>query len=128
MRTNIGSGAKWEEIAGYSRAVRVGNIIQVAGTTAIDENGKLVGRQNAYRQTRFILDIIGQALQQAGSSLEDVVRTRIYTTDISHWEAILGAHGEVFGMIRPVATLVEVSALIEPDMLVEIEAMAIVEA
>jgi enamine deaminase RidA (YjgF/YER057c/UK114 family) len=123
-RTLISSGTKWEDIVGYSRAIRVGNRVLVTGTTAVDASGDLVGRNDAYAQTAFILDKIGKALAEAGASLEHVVRTRMYVTDISRWEEIARAHGEVFRTIKPCATMVEVSGLIEPGMLIEIEAEA----
>ena len=125
-RLNISSGAKWEEIVGYSRAVRIGNVIEVAGTTAVDENGDVVGRQNPYEQTRFILAKIEKALQAAGASLGDVIRTRMFVVDISRWEEVGRAHGETFRQIKPVTSMVEVKALISPDLLVEIEATAVV--
>jgi enamine deaminase RidA (YjgF/YER057c/UK114 family) len=125
-RLNISSGAKWEDIVGYSRAVRIGNVIEVAGTTAVDENGDVVGRQDPYEQTRFILAKIEKALQTAGASLGDVIRTRMYVVDISRWEEVGRAHGETFRQIKPVTSMVEVKALISPDLLVEIEATAVV--
>ena len=125
-RNNISSGAPWESIVGYSRAVRIGNHIWVSGTTATDENGKIVGVGDAAAQTRYALQKIGRALEEAGVTFVDVVRTRTFVTDISQWEAIGRVHGEVFGDIRPAATMVEVSKLIEPDHLVEIEVDAFV--
>ena len=125
-RLNISSGAKWEDIVGYSRAVRVGNHIEVAGTTAVDEYGHLIGINDPYEQTRYILSKIEKALIEAGGTLKDVVRTRIFVTDITHWEEIGRAHGLYFRDIRPAATMVEVKSLISPDMLVEIEATAII--
>ena len=125
MRKNISSGAKWEDIVGYSRAVRIGNQIEVAGTTAI-ENGGIVGINDAYQQTICILRKIEQALNQAGVSLENVIRTRMFVTDISKWEEIGRAHGEFFKHIKPASTMVEVKALIDPQLLVEIEVSAVV--
>ncbi|MBS1657857.1 MAG: RidA family protein [Chitinophagales bacterium] len=127
-RTNIASGAKWESIVGYSRAVRIGNQVFVTGTVAVDENGNVVGEGDAYAQAQFILKRIGQFLEKAGATMSDVVRTRIFTTDISRWEQIGKAHGEVFRDILPCTTMVEVSALISPEFLLEIEADAIIES
>jgi enamine deaminase RidA (YjgF/YER057c/UK114 family) len=124
-RINISSGAKWESVVGYSRAVRIGNVVEVAGTTAM--NGETIfGAGDAGAQTRFILKKIEKALAEAGASLQDVVRTRIFTTDISQWEEIGKVHGSFFKDIRPVTTMVEVKALIDPALLVEIEASAII--
>ena len=125
MRRLIGSGATWEAQVGYSRAVRVGNVVQVAGTTAT-VNGVVVGVNDAYEQTRVALEIIRAALEDAGARLEDVVRTRMFVTDIARWEEVGRAHGEVFRDIRPAATMVQVAALIDPAHLIEIEAEAIV--
>ena len=127
QRLNISSGAKWEDIIGYSRAVRIGNVIEVAGTTALDENGNAVGIGDPYQQTKFIFAKIEKALISAGASLKDVVRTRMFVTDISSWEEIGRAHGEYFREIKPVATMVEVKSLISSEMLVEIEVTAIIK-
>ncbi len=126
QRINISDGVKWENIFGYSRAVRVGNTIEVSGTTAIAENGEVVGENDPYRQARFILKKISTALNEAGGSMSDVVRTRLYVTDASFAKQVGRAHLEVFADIRPASTLVEISALIAPGLLVEIEATAVV--
>ena len=125
-RTNYSTGTKWENIIGYSRAVRMGNIIEVTGTVSVDENSMLVGKDNAYAQTKFIIEKIQRVLEKAGSSLKDVVRTRMFVTDISRWEEYGRAHGEYFSTIKPCTTMVEVKGLIEPDYLIEIEATAII--
>ncbi len=127
-RTNISTGSPWEPKLGYSRAVVAGGMVFVAGTTGTGEDGELVGRGDAAAQTRQALANIAAALEKAGASLSDVVRTRVFVTDISQWEAIGLAHGEVFGEIRPAMAMVEVSALIDPEMLVEIEVDAVIGA
>ncbi len=119
------SGAEWEDIAGYSRAVRVGDRIEVAGTTAMID-GQLIGEGDIYLQTKTILQIIKNAIEGLGGDIKDVVRTKMYVTDISQWELVAKAHGEMFSKIKPASTMVEVTALIDPDLLVEIEASVIV--
>ena len=125
-RINYSSGAKWEEIVGYSRAVKVGNIIEVTGTVAVDENSLLVAKDDAYGQTKFIIQKIEAVLKKAGASLKDVVRTRMFVTDISRWEEYGKAHGEFFATIKPCTSMIEVKGLIAPEYLIEIEASAII--
>jgi len=125
QRTNYSSGSKWEDIVGYSRAVKVGNVIEVTGTVASGEDGNVVGAKDAYAQTKFVYQKIEQVLKRAGAEMKDVVRVRMFVTDISLWQQYGRAHSEFFKDIRPCNTMVEVSALIEPDYLIEIEATAI---
>ena len=125
-RSNYSSGAPWESIAGYSRAVRVGNIIEVAGTTAVDTEGQVVGAGDISKQTDYIFNKIRNALNDAGSKMSDVIRTRMYLTDINDWEAVARVHGDIFSDIKPVSTLVEVSGLIDEELLIEIEVSAVV--
>lgn len=125
-RKNFSTGAKWEDIVGYSRAVQIGNQLEISGTVAVDEKG-LVGEGDVYVQTKFILQKIKGVLDTAGFSMEDVIRTRIFVTDISQWEAVGKAHGEFFNKIKPVTSMVEVRALIDPGYLVEIEVSAVKE-
>ncbi len=125
-RINYSSGARWEDIVGYSRAVKIGNIIEVTGTVAVDDNSNLVGGNDAYEQTKFIIQKIEKVLEKAGASLKDVVRTRMFVTDISRWEEYGRAHGEFFKNIKPCTTMVEVSKLIAPEYLIEIEATAVI--
>ncbi|GAB4093419.1 RidA family protein [Flaviaesturariibacter terrae] len=126
-RTLFSSGAPWERVVGYSRAVRVGNVVEVSGTVAADEQGVLIGEGDLYLQTSYILKKIEAVLLQAGATLQHVVRTRMFVTDIARWEEAARAHGEVFAEIRPCTTMVEVSRLIGEGQLIEIEATAVVE-
>lgn len=121
----VSSGTKWEDLVGYSRGVRVGNQIEIAGTTAVDEAGRIYGQEDPAAQTRYIIRKAKKAIVELGGELEHVIRTRIYVTNIAHWEAIGTAHGEFFGAIKPATTMVEVSNLIQPGILVEIEFTAI---
>ena len=125
-RLNVSSGNKWEDLVGYSRVVKVGNIIEVAGTTATDENGKVVGPNNVYVQARYIFQKIESYLKSVGASLDDVVRTRMFVTDINFWQEIGKAHNEFFHDIKPAASMLEVSRLIDPELLIEIEVTAII--
>src|SRR6188472_4064537 len=126
QRTNYSSGAKWEDIVGYSRAVKIGNTIEVTGTVAVDDDSNLVGGNDAYEQTKFIIQKIEKVLQRAGASLIDVVRIRMFVTDISRWEEYGKAHREFFTNIKPCTTMVEVNKLISSEYLIEIEATAII--
>jgi enamine deaminase RidA (YjgF/YER057c/UK114 family) len=127
-RQNISSGTKWEDIVGYSRAVKIDNLVFVAGTTAVDEQNQVVGPGDPYAQAKFIFQKIEKALRQAGATLKDVVRTRMFVTDIRQWEQIGRAHGEFFRDVKPAATMVEVKALISPDLLVEVEVTAVIHS
>jgi len=126
QRTNYSSGSKWEDIVGYSRAVKIGNVVEVTGTVATGEDGKVVGEDDAYAQTVFIYQRIEKVLKQAGASMKDVIRVRMFVTDISRWQEYGKGHSEFFKDIKPCNTMVEVSALIEPGYLIEIEATAII--
>jgi enamine deaminase RidA (YjgF/YER057c/UK114 family) len=126
-RINYSSGSKWEDIVGYSRAVKIGNVVEVTGTVASGDDGNVVGKNDAYAQTKFIYQKIESVLQRAGAEMKDVIRIRMFVTDISRWQEYGKAHSEFFKDIKPCNTMVEVSALIEPDYLIEIEATAILE-
>lgn len=126
QRINYESGAQWEENIGYSRAVKLGNVVEVSGTVALDENNKLVGENNPYEQTKFILQKIEKVLERAGATMKDVIRTRMFVTDISRFEEFGKAHGEYFREIKPCTSMMEVKALIAPEYLIEIEASAII--
>jgi len=126
IRINFSSGAKWEDIVGYSQAVKIGNVVEVTGTVAVDEDNNLIGEGSAYLQTKFIIQKIEAVLKQAGAELRHVVRTRMFVTDISQWEEYGRAHGECFKDIRPCTSMVEVKGLIAPEYLIEIEATAVI--
>jgi enamine deaminase RidA (YjgF/YER057c/UK114 family) len=125
MKTKLSSSAVWEDIVGYSRAVKVGNLIEIAGTASV-KNGEVIHSNDPYQQARYIIKIISNALYQLDSSLEDVIRTRIYLRNVDDWPEVAKAHGEYFAKIKPVSTMVAVSSMINPDILVEIEATAII--
>ena len=125
-RINYASGSKWEDIVGYSRMVKMGNIVEVTGTVAANENGEVVGKNDAFEQTKYIIKKIETNLARAGASLKDVVRTRMFVTDISRWQEYGKAHGEVFATIKPCTSMIEVKGLIDPEYLIEIEATAII--
>ncbi len=127
IRQKISTGTEWEKLAGYSRAVKTGSQIFIAGTTAVDEKGEIQGNGDIYLQTKYIFKKIEAALNQCGSRLEDIVRTRMFVTDISKWKDAAKAHGEIFGEIRPASTLVEVSSLVDENLLIEIEADAVTD-
>ena len=127
-RINYSSGSKWEHVIGYSRAVKIGNLVEVTGTVAAGEDGKVVGKEDAYVQTKYIYEKIRAVLERAGASMKDVIRVRMYVTDISRWQEYGKAHSEFFREIKPCNTMVEVNALIEQDYLIEIEATAIISS
>ncbi|HWJ92171.1 MAG TPA: RidA family protein [Flavisolibacter sp.] len=126
-RTNFSSGAVWEDLVGYSRAVRMGNVVEVSGTVAADEDGNVIGRDDAFQQTAFILQKIGKVLEQAGASLNDVVRTRMFVTDITRFNEYGRAHGDVFSSVKPCTSMIEVKALVAPEYLIEIEVTAVIK-
>ena len=125
-RINFNSGAVWEDLVGYSRAVRIGNLIEVSGTVAADENGNVIGRDDAFQQTAYILQKIDRVLKQAGASLYDVVRTRMFVTDITRFEEYGRAHAEAFGKTKPATSMIEIKGLVAPEYLIEIEVTAVV--
>ncbi len=126
VKQSITDGVPWENIVGYSRLVKIGNHIEVAGTVAVNENNELIGKGDPYLQTKFILQKIGYYLEKVGSSLNDIVRTRMFVTDISRWEQYGKAHGEIFSTIKPCTSMIEIKSLISPDYLIEIEVTAII--
>jgi enamine deaminase RidA (YjgF/YER057c/UK114 family) len=126
-RTNYSSGVVWEDVVGYSRAVKVGNVIEVSGTVAADENGSVIGRDDAYQQTVVALQKIEKALKNAGASMKNVVRTRMFVTDISRFDEFAKAHGEYFSAIKPCTSMYEIKSLVSPEFLIEIEATAIID-
>ncbi|MFB6268630.1 MAG: RidA family protein [Halobacterium sp.] len=127
MQRRVSSGTEWEDMVGYSRAVRTGDEVRVAGTTATDDDGSVVAPGDPYEQTAHAIELVADALEEAGASLEDVVRTRLFVTDIDDWEAVGRAHGEAFGDVRPASTMVEVNRLIDDDLVVEVEAVAVTD-
>ena len=126
VRSNYSSGAPWESIAGYSRAVRVGKVVEIAGTTAVDSDGQIIGVGDIGAQTEYIFKKIDNVLKEAGSNMSDVIRTRMYVTDINNWEVVTRIHGNIFSEIKPVSTIVEVSRLIDEELLIEVEISAVV--
>lgn len=126
VRSNYSSGAPWESIAGYSRAVRVGKVVEIAGTTAVDSDGQIIGVGDIGAQTEYIFKKIDNVLKKAGSNMSDVIRTRMYVTDINNWEVVTRIHGNIFSEIKPVSTIVEVSRLIDEELLIEVEISAVV--
>jgi enamine deaminase RidA (YjgF/YER057c/UK114 family) len=125
-RTNFSSASVWEDVVGYSRAVKVGNVIEISGTVAADEDGNVIGRDDAFQQTIYILEKIGKVLEEAGASFDDVVRTRMFVTDITRFNDYARAHAEIFSSVKPCTSMIEVKALVSPDFLIEIEVTAII--
>jgi enamine deaminase RidA (YjgF/YER057c/UK114 family) len=125
-RTNFSSASVWEDVVGYSRAVRVGNVVEVSGTVAADEDGNVIGRDDAFQQTIYILEKIGKALNEAGAAFEDVVRTRMFVTDINRFNEYAKAHAEIFSSIKPCTSMIEIKSLVSPEYLIEIEVTAII--